>query len=275
MNRGAGRVGGPVPAPESVPIPVVDAHCHLDLMEVDVTDALALAQSVGIATVVSIGVDVETSRWQARIAATHPDVWAAAAIHPNEAGLGRANDEALREIERLSLLPQVRAVGETGIDHFRTEGAAGHRLQESSFRAHIAIAKTAGKALVVHDRDAHDDVLRVLSEEGAPDRTVIHAFSGDVDFARACARAGYFCSFAGNVTFKNAPALRAAAAAVPPELLLGETDAPFLTPMPYRGRPNGPHLIPLTLRVLAAARDEDLDVTCAAVAANALRAFAL
>lgn len=263
-----------MPPPEGLAVPVADAHCHLDLMDGDVAENLAIARSVGIDRVVTIGVDLETSRWQADTAAQHANVYAAVAIHPNEAGTGSATDEVLRGIEALAALPQVRAIGETGLDYFRTEGPDGQAAQEASFRAHIAIAKAAGKALVIHDREAHDDVLRVLAEEGAPERTIIHAFSGDVAFAQACAAAGYFCSFAGNVSFKNATNLREAAAAVPGDLLLVETDAPFLTPMPFRGRPNGPHLVPLTMRVLADARGADLDETCAAVAANAARAFA-
>ncbi|HEY5335467.1 MAG TPA: TatD family hydrolase, partial [Mycobacteriales bacterium] len=212
---------------------------------------------------------------QAEVAGRIDDVWAAVAIHPNEAGAGRATDEALREIEALAALPQVRAVGETGLDHFRTETAEGHRLQEESFRAHLAIAKATGQPVMIHDREAHQDVLRVLAEEGAPDVVVFHAFSGDAAFARQCADAGYYASFAGNVSFKNAGDLREAAAALPAELLLVETDAPFLTPMPYRGRPNGPHLIPLTLRVLAETRGDDLDDLCAQIHRNATRVFRL
>lgn len=275
MARGAPREGGPVPAPERLPVAVVDAHCHLDLMGGAVAEHLAVARSVGVTTVVSIGVDVATSRWQAQVAAEFDGVWAAVALHPNEAAAGAATDEALAEIARLAALPQVVAVGETGLDHFRTVEAAGRAAQEVSFRAHIAVAKDSGKALVIHDRDAHGDVLRVLAEEGAPPVTVFHAFSGDAGFARRCADAGYLMSFAGNVSFANAPALREAAAVVPADLLLVETDAPFLTPMPFRGRPNGPHLIPLTMRALAAARGEELADTCRAVAANAGRAFAL
>lgn len=275
MSRKPGREGGPVPVPEPLAVPVVDAHCHLDLMEGDPTDNVASARSAGVGTVVTIGIDVATSQWAAATAELLPEVWAAVAIHPNEAGLGGADAAALAEIERLAALPQVRAIGETGLDHFRTETDDGHRQQEESFRAHIAIAKSAGKALVIHDRDAHDEVLRVLLEEGAPPATVIHAFSGDADLARRCADAGYLMSFAGNVTFKNAATLREAAAVVPADLLLVETDAPFLTPMPYRGRPNGPHLVPLTMRVLADVRGEPVDETCAAVAANARRVFAV
>jgi TatD DNase family protein len=168
----------------------------------------------------------------------------------------------------------VRAIGETGLDHFRTE-PAGQGMQEESFRAHIAIAKDTGKALVIHDRDAHADVLRVLAEEGAPEVTVFHCYSGDAAMARVCADAGYYLSFAGPVTFKPNDELRAAAAVCPADRILVETDAPFLTPMPFRGRPNAPYLIPLTVRALAAARAQDLDELCQAIASNARRAFDL
>jgi TatD DNase family protein len=273
MSRQPVREGGPVPPPPPLAVAVTDSHCHLDIMAGDPTADVALAQSVGVEKIVSVGVDLPTSRWQADLAAAHPDVWAAVAIHPNEAGLGAATDEVLRAIEALAGRPEVRAVGETGLDHFRTEGAERHALQEASFRAHIAIAKATGKALMIHDRDAHEDVFRVLAQEGAPDRVVFHAFSGDGELARRCARAGYVCSFAGNSTFSNAAGLREAAAVLPAELLLVETDAPFLTPVPYRGRPNGPHLIPLTMRALAETRGEDLDTLCAQVRANADRTF--
>jgi TatD DNase family protein len=263
------REGDAPPAPEPLRVPVADAHCHLDLMGTDLAEALALSASVGVPRVVTIGVDVPSSRLAADQADAHPAVLAAAAIHPNAAD--EATDEALREIESLASLERVRAVGETGLDHYRT--TADHATQERSFRAHIAIAKATGTALVIHDRDAHADVLRVLDEEGAPERTVFHCFSGDADMARVCVANGYYLSFAGNVTFKNAQHLRDAAALAPAELLLVETDAPFLTPMPFRGRPNAPYLIPLTVRALAAARGEDEDVLAAAIDANATRVF--
>jgi TatD DNase family protein len=278
---GKGRRGGddergePVPAPAPLAVPVVDAHCHLDLMGGDVAANVAEAASVGVRQVLTIGIDLETSRWAAATAAGYEHVWAAAAVHPNEAARGAAGDDVLTEISALALLPDVRAVGETGLDHYRTEGTAAHALQESAFRAHIAIAKQSGKALVVHDRDAHEDVLRVLADEGPPEATVFHAFSGDTEMVRSCAHAGFFMSFAGNVTFANAPMLREAAAQVPDELLLVETDAPFLTPVPHRGRPNGPHLVPLTMRLLADVRRADLDTLCATVSANAARAFGI
>ena len=264
----------PPPAPEPLAVPVADSHCHLDIMGSDVPEQLALARSVGIDTVVQIGVDVPSSRGSAELAAAHDAVWAAVALHPNEAGRGAATAEALAEIAALAALPQVKAVGETGLDHYRT-GPEGHRRQEESFRAHIQIAKQAGKTLVIHDREAHDDVLRVLLGEGAPERVVFHCFSGDLAMARVCAEHGFYLSFAGPVTFKPNDALREAAALCPNDRLLVETDAPFLTPMPFRGRPNAPYLVPLTVRSLAETRGQDLDELCAAIAANGRAAFAL
>ena len=274
-SRGASRTGDPPPAPEPLAVAVLDSHAHLDLMGVDVDQALAAARGVGIDTVVQVGVDLASSRWSAELAAREPAVHAAVALHPNEAGRGAATDEALREIESLAALPAVKAVGETGLDYFRTESADGQRLQAESFRAHIAIAKRTGTTLVIHDRDAHDDVLRVLAEEGAPNRVVFHCFSGDAAMARICAEQGYYMSFAGPVTFKANDDLREAAAVAPVELLLVETDAPFLTPMPFRGRPNAPYLVPLTVRSLAQTKGMDLDELCGAIAANGVRAFAL
>ena len=276
MSRGSGaREGQPPPPPEPLAVEVLDSHAHLDIMGVDVDQTLAAAKAVGIGTVVQVGIDLPSSRWSADLAARYDQVHAAVALHPNEAGRGAATDEALREIESLAALPQVVAVGETGLDHYRTEGEEGRRRQEESFRAHIAIAKRTGAALVIHDRDAHDDVLRVLLEEGAPDRVVFHCFSGDAAMARTCAAHGFFMSFAGPVTFKPNDVLREAAQAAPVDLLLVETDAPFLTPMPYRGRPNAPYLVPLTVRSLAETKGLDLDELCGAIAANGGRAFRL
>jgi TatD DNase family protein len=252
---------------------VLDSHCHLDLMDVDVEQAMSQARAVGIDRVVQVGVDLASSRWSAQLAGQRDDVVAAVALHPNEAGRGAATDAALREIEALATLPQVRAVGETGLDHYRTETPEGHRLQEESFRAHIDIARRTGTALVIHDRDAHDDVVRVLEDHGAPEHVVFHCFSGGPDLARTCADRGWVMSFAGPVTFKANEALREAAALAPLELLLVETDAPFLTPMPWRGRPNAPYLVPLTVRALAAAKGLDVDDVCHAVAATGRRVF--
>jgi TatD DNase family protein len=272
VSRGHGRVGEPPPAPEPLAVPALDSHCHLDLMDVPVEQALAQARAVGIPTVVQVGVDLPSSRWSAQVAAEHDGVLAAVALHPNEAGAGAATDEALREVEALAALPQVRAVGETGLDHYRT-GPEGHHAQEESFRAHIAIAKRTGTALVVHDRDAHDDVVRVLLDEGPPAEVVFHCFSGGPELARTCAEHGWTMSFAGPLTFKANEALREAARLAPADLLLVETDAPFLTPVPYRGRPNGPYLVPLTVRALAEVRGQDVDAVCAALTATGERVF--
>ena len=268
--RGGGRVGEPPPLPEALSAPALDSHCHLDLMDVDVATTVEQAVAVGITRMVTVGVDVTTSRWQVGTAAAHDNVYAAVAIHPNE--VVNAADGAWTDIEQLASHPKVVAVGETGLDHFRT-GEDGWKAQEESFRRHIAIAKSTGKALVIHDRDAHDEVLQTLAEEGAPDRVVFHCFSGDADFARRCADNGYVMSFAGNVTFGNAAPLRDAVATAPLELLLVETDAPFLTPMPYRGRPNAPYLVPLTVRAIAAVKGVDETEIAASVTTNAARIF--
>ncbi|GHE55392.1 TatD family deoxyribonuclease [Streptomyces vinaceus] len=282
----------PPPLPEPLRVAVADSHTHLDMQRGTVEEGLAKAASVGVTTVVQVGCDVKGSRWAAETAAAYENVHAAVALHPNEAprivlgdpeggwsrqgaragGGEAALDEALAEIEELAKLAHVKAVGETGLDHFRT-GPDGMAAQERSFRAHIEIAKRQGKALVIHDRDAHADVLRILREEGAPERTVFHCYSGDADMARECAAAGYYMSFAGTVTFKNAAPLREALAVAPLELVLVETDAPYLTPAPYRGRPNAPYLIPLTVRAMAAVRGIDEDAMATALAANTARAF--
>ncbi|MGX1976282.1 TatD family hydrolase [Streptomyces kronopolitis] len=281
----------PPPLPEPLRVAVADSHTHLDMQEGSVEEALAKAASVGVTTVVQVGCDLAGSRWAAETAAAHEAVHATVALHPNEAprivlgdpdgwsrqgareaGGDAALDAALAGIDELAALPQVRGIGETGLDHFRT-GPEGIAAQERSFRAHIEIAKRHGKALVIHDREAHDDVLRILREEGAPERVVFHCYSGDAEMARICAAAGYFMSFAGNVTFKNAQPLRDALAVAPPELVLVETDAPFLTPAPYRGRPNAPYLVPVTLRAMAEVKGMTEDALATAVAANTARAF--
>jgi TatD DNase family protein len=257
------------PPPEPLPVEVFDSHCHLDILEAPVTEVLAAGRAVGIRRAVTVGYDLASSRWCADTAGAHDDVYAAVAIHPNDAG--GATGDVLAEIAELAALPQVRAVGETGLDYYRDWAAA--EDQQRSFRAHIDIAKRTGKALVIHDRDAHDDVLRILAEEGAPDKVVFHCFSGDEDMAKVCADRGYVMSFAGNVTFKNAGALRDAAAVAPSHLLLVETDAPYLTPVPHRGKRNAPHLVPLTVRCLAEVRGADLAELCEAIAANGDRVF--
>jgi TatD DNase family protein len=272
MSRGRDRAGEPPPAPEPLAVPVMDSHTHLDIVGGDPAAQLAMAATVGVDRVVQVGVDVPSSRWGVELAAAHPAVLATVAIHPNEAPRLSNLDEALRQIEQLAAQDRVRGVGETGLDTFRTADA-GRAVQERSFRAHIGIAKRFGKVLMIHDRDAHQDVLRILDEEGAPDQVVMHCFSGDAEFAAECVRRGFTLSFAGTVTFANAGPLRAAAAVTPVDQLLVETDAPYLTPMPFRGRPNGPYLIPLTVRGLAQTTGADLDTLCAAISANGERLF--
>lgn len=272
----------PPPAPEPLPGPLVDSHCHLDICAADggpsVEHAMAQAREVGITKVLQVGCDVPSSRWAADIAAANDDIWAAVALHPNEAPRLAANEgpaalaAAWTVIDELADLPAVRAIGETGMDFFRT-GEEGRAIQEESFRRHIQIAQRVGKTLVVHDRDSHDDVIRILDDEGSPETVVLHCFSGDADFAKAAARRGWYCSFAGVVTFKNAVDLRAALVEVPADRLLVETDAPFLTPVPYRGKPNGPYLVPLTVRAMAEVRGEPLDELIATIWDNSERAF--
>jgi TatD DNase family protein len=267
-----GRRGAPPPPPEPLPVAVLDSHTHLDIVGGEPAEHLAAATAVGVDRMVQVGTDVPSSRWAADLAESQPAVLAAVALHPNDAPRLSDLDAGLRDIEELAARPRVRAIGETGLDHFRT-GEDGRAIQESSFRAHIAIAKRFDKTLVVHDRDAHADILRVLDEEGAPARVVMHCFSGDADFATECAKRGFLLSFAGTVTFHNARALREAAAVTPLDGLLVETDAPFLTPMPYRGRPNRSYLIPLTVRALAEVTGADLETLCEAISANGERAF--
>lgn len=238
-------------------------------MGVPVAEAVAAAQAVGVRRMVTVGDTMESSRWCAQTAAQFPGVYAAVAVHPNETA--DFTDADAEELAALAALPKVRAVGETGLDYYW--GRVAPDVQQAAFRRHIEIAKRVGKALVIHDRDAHEDVLRVLESEGAPERTVFHCFSGDVSMSRHCVERGYFLSFSGSITFKNAAATREAASVVPLELLLVETDAPFLTPAPYRGRPNAPYLVPLTVRALAAVKGVDEDEMAAATASNAELAF--
>jgi TatD DNase family protein len=273
------------PAPEPLRVPVVDTHCHLDIHDGDVgaawlgvEEAVERAASVGVTRIVQVGCDLPSARWSVEAASSHPAVVATVALHPNEAprieaaGGRAALEAAYDEIRALAEHPRVRAIGETGLDFFRT-GDEGRAVQEESFRRHIAWATELGKPVVIHDRDAHDDVIRVLEDEGAPEHVVFHCFSGDAEMARYCTERGWYLSFAGTVTFKNAAALREAVAVAPLDRLLVETDAPYLTPTPYRGRPNASYLVPLTVRVMAEAAGVEEDTLATALSSNSEHVF--
>lgn len=265
--------------PEPLPIPVYDNHTHLEFEDgvdqLEPLESLVRAHAVGVRGVVQVGTDLETSRWSAALAASDARVLAAVALHPNEAPRLAAQGklgEHLSEISRLAAEPRVRAVGETGLDFFRT-GPDGRDAQYESFETHIDIAKANGIALQIHDRDAHDEVVATLLRVGAPERTVFHCFSGDAALARICNEHGWYMSFAGTMTFKNAPALREALSIARPELVLVETDAPFLTPEPFRGRPNAPYLLPHTVRRVAKTLGAPLDEVCVRLAENTERVY--
>jgi TatD DNase family protein len=264
------------PLPPALVVPVYDNHTHLEISDgspdeqIDYREHLDRASSVGVRGVVQVGGDLETSRWSADVAALEPRVLAAVAIHPNESPRYEAAgelDAAIAEIDELAARPRVRAIGETGLDFFRTD-VAGQGAQYKSFEAHIEMAKRHDLALQIHDRDAHSEVVSTLLRVGAPEKTVFHCFSGGPDLARICADNGWYLSFAGTVTFKNANPLREALALVPRALLLVETDAPFLTPTPFRGRPNSPYLIPHTLRAMAEHLETDVAMLGAQISSN-------
>lgn len=265
------------PPPDPLPHPVVDNHCHLDAERdgapLPVAEALAAATAVGVRRIVQVGTDLASSRWAVEAAATYGELVAAVALHPNDAPLVADLDAELAAIDALAdAHDRVRAVGETGLDFFRT-GEDGRAAQEASFRGHLEIAKRRDRTLVIHDRDAHADVLRVIDDVGAPDRWVMHCFSGDAGFARECLARGAYLSFAGTVTFSNARALREALAVTPVDRVLVETDAPFLTPTPHRGRTNAAYLLPHTVRAVAEVLDVDLETLCATVDATTSAAF--
>jgi len=263
------------PSPEPLVVGVYDNHTHLEIADgenpIHYREHLDRASAVGVRGVVQVGTDVLTSRWSAAVAAREPRVLAAVAIHPNEApALAESGelDSAIAVIDDLAAQPRVVAIGETGLDYFRTEPGSGRTAQLVAFEAHIAIAKKHGLALQIHDRDAHDDIVATLLRVGAPERTVFHCFSGDVALASICAANGWYASMAGTVTFKNAHNLRDALDVLPRSLLLVETDAPFLTPHPYRGRPNGPYLLPYTVRAIADYLGVEVDELAAQLSSN-------
>ena len=268
----------PAPLPEPLNVNCVDAHAHIEIITNSAPDApeigkvLADAKSVGIDRIVQVGYSAEQSEWGVKLAEHWPNILAAVALHPNEAPVVEDLEADLAKIEALSTHPRVRAIGETGLDFFRTEPALQER-QRYSFRRHIDLAKRVNKALVIHDRDAHRAVLDVLIEEGAPEKVIFHCYSGDAEMARECIEKGYTLSFAGTLTFKNAPALREAVKLVPIDQLLVETDSPFLAPMPHRGSLNTPAQIPTILRFMADERGDDIDELATAISNNCERLF--
>jgi TatD DNase family protein len=276
-NRDIDRPRAPLPEP--LPVPTVDAHAHMEIVtdaafdSQEVADVIAEAKSVNVDRIVQVGYSAEQSRWCVGAAEKwNTSVLAAVALHPNEAPVVEDLDADLKIIEQLAQHPRVRAIGETGLDYFRTPPELRARQQES-FKWHIDLAKRMNKALVIHDRDSHDDVLSVLSEVGAPEKTIFHCFSGDVAMAKICIERGYILSFAGTLTFKNAPELRDAVKLVPLDQLLVETDSPFLAPTPHRGAGNTPSQIANIVRAMAAERDQDLAELASALSDNAERVF--
>ncbi len=267
------------PLPEPLPVAVADAHAHIEIVTNSTPDSDAVrhvldeAKSVGVDRIVQVGYSAEQSEWCAALAELYPGrVLAAVALHPNEAPVVKDLAADMAIIERLAYMPRVRAIGETGLDYFRTPPEL-RGVQQESFKWHIELAKKSNKALVIHDRDSHEDVLSVLLEVGAPEKTVFHCFSGDVEMAKTCIDRGYILSFAGTMTFKNAPALREAVKLVPHSQLLVETDSPFLAPTPHRGMQNTPAQIPTIVRAMAAERGEDLAELCNALSTNTERVF--
>jgi TatD DNase family protein len=257
----------------------MDNHTHLDFPDGDapvgVAAAMDAAGAVGVQGAVQVGCDLASSRFTVQAVDLDSRLLGAVALHPNDApayALRGELEEALAEIEQLAAHPRIRAIGETGLDFYRTEGE-GLAHQRYSFRRHIDIAKRLDLTLQIHDRDAHRDVVQVLREEGAPERVVFHCFSGDEELARICNEAGWSMSFAGTVTFKNAAGLRAALAVADPDLVLVETDAPFLTPHPHRGRPNASYMVPYTVRAMAELTGTDLAELCGRISANSVRAY--
>ena len=267
------------PLPEALPVPTVDAHAHIEIVTNEAPDSDAVrkvlddAKSVNVDRIVQVGYSAEQSQWCVDMANAFPGrVLAAVALHPNEAPVVENLEADWAIIEKLAQEPRVRAIGETGLDYFRTPPELRKR-QQDSFKWHIDLAKRTNKALVIHDRDSHEDVLSVLLEVGAPEKTVFHCFSGDVEMAKTCIERGYILSFAGTMTFKNAPALREAVKLVPHDQLLVETDSPFLAPMPHRGALNTPAQIANIVRAMAAERNEDVAELATALSDNAERIF--
>ena len=266
--------------PEPLTSGTYDNHTHLEIADSDsplsVSEQLERMRQVGMLGAVQVGVTLESSIWSAEVAKSEPMLLAAVAIHPNEAPLYETKaklDEAIAGIAELASKPRVRAVGETGLDFFRTEGQDALALQLHSFEEHIAIAKEFDLALQIHDRDAHEDVVKTLKRVGAPERTVFHCYSGDLELAEICKQEGWYLSFAGNITFKKNQHLRDSLLAVSRSQILIETDAPFLTPEPLRGRPNAPYLVPHTLRFMADLTGENIEALAQRLNENTVNVY--
>ena len=272
--EGADRNVDHPPMPEPLPVAVYDNHAHLEIADgenpLDYYQHLDLASSVGVAGAVQVGTTVDTSVWSAEIASREPRILAAVALHPNEAPTLAASgqfDDAMADIEKLAPLPRVVAIGETGLDYYRTD-EDGLEAQRASFIEHIRLAKKYNLALQIHDRDAHDDVVKILLEEGAPDRTVFHCYSGDEELAHTLNQHGWYASFSGTVTFSNAKGIKKALSTMNQSHILVETDTPFLTPTPFRGQPNSPYTVPYIVRDMAAQLDMDLALLCSQLTSN-------
>ncbi|MBP2411576.1 TatD DNase family protein [Arthrobacter stackebrandtii] len=271
-HDGGGRPVAFAPAPEPLPVPVYDNHTHFDFGDspVDLAAALDAAEAVGVAGAVQVGCDLPSSRFTVAAVDADPRVLGAVAIHPNDApelAAAGALEDALAEIDSMAAHPRIRAIGETGLDYFRT-GEEGRAAQHHSFRSHLEMAKARDLALQIHCRDAHEDVLAVLAEVGAPSRLVFHCFSGDAELAQICNENGWYMSFAGTTTFKNAQNLRDALAVADPALVLAETDAPFLTPHPFRGRVNASYMLPYTVQYMAQMKEIELSEMCLQLSKN-------
>ena len=266
--------------PEPLTVGTYDNHTHLEIADgdqpMDYQDHMSLAAQVGILGAVQVGVTLESSKWCAEVAAKDSRLLAAVAIHPNEAAQYQsmeALDEDIEGIAKLAIQPRVRAIGETGLDFFRTEDSKGIEFQQYSFERHIEIAKQNNLALQIHDRDAHEKVVETLLRVGSPDRVVFHCYSGDIELAKICSENGWYTSFAGNITIKRNQHLRDSLKAMPIDKILVETDAPFLTPEPLRGRPNAPYLVPITVRFMAEQLGMDVNELSGQIAANTVEVY--
>lgn len=266
--------------PEPLLVGTYDNHTHLEIADgdqpMDYQDHMSLAAQVGILGAVQVGVTLESSKWCAEVAAKDSRLLAAVAIHPNEAAQYESLQKLDQDIDAIADLaskPRVRAVGETGLDFFRTEDLKGIEQQHYSFERHIEIAKQNNLALQIHDRDAHEEVVQTLLRVGAPDKVVFHCYSGDLELAKICKDNGWYTSFAGNITIKRNQHLRDSLMAMPTNRILVETDAPFLTPEPLRGRPNAPYLVPITVRFMADQLGMDANELSGQIAANTIEVY--